>query len=241
MNYMNSNKAIKIVNKFLIPGNTRAVLWDMDGVIIDSLDFDVIVVNRLLEKYFGSLIKVSKQYLKMIFAYDPLTFWKMILQKVEKDSRFIASADQLKFLHEEYSHLRQTATFKLCPGILRIVIELNKRGIKQVVVSNNPTKEVKQILKRAGVLDKFFWICGNDVQVKGKMLPKKPSPAIYLFAMKKMAFVPFECVIVEDAEIGVRAGKAAGCFTIAVATGGATKNQLQKMFPKANKIYSSFS
>ncbi len=229
-----------IGKKLFIPNNTKAVLWDMDGVLIDSLGFDVIVVSKIFRKYFGSSVKVSRQYIKTLFAYDPLTFWQLILKKIAKNPKVIVNSSSLKFIHKEYNDLRQATTFRLCPGILKIIMGLKRSGIKQAVVSNNPTKEVKQILKRAGIANKFDWIFGNDIKFQGKLLAKKPSPDTYLFAIKKMGMIPKECVIIEDSEIGVRAGKSAGCFTVAVATGGATKSQLQKMQPKADKIYSSF-
>lgn len=234
----NKQKLITIAGKLTIPQSTRAVLWDMDGVLIDSLGFDVIVVNRLLKKYFGRGIAVSPIYLKSIFAYDPLTFWQMILQKIGNKYKTAVNQELLRLILKEYGRMRQAATFKCCPGIPKILSALKKRDLKQVVVSNNPTSEVKVILKRAGIADRFDRIMGNDV---GKSVAKKPAPDTYLFAIDKLGFAVLDCVIVEDTKVGIMAGKSAGCFTIGVATGGASKSQLQKMKPRADKIYSALS
>jgi HAD superfamily hydrolase (TIGR01509 family) len=224
--------------KLLIPDGTKAVLWDMDGVLLDSLGFDALAVNQLLKKFCGLSVVLSQKYLKSIFAYDPLTFWQLIFREIRKSYGIVPKRNAQELIYKEYSRLRTTGSFPVCPGIVKILSELDKLKIKQAVVSNNPAKEVKAMLKRVGIANKFERIIGNDM---AKIMAKKPAPDAYLFAIEKMKLVPKECVIIEDTEIGVRAGKAAGCFTVAVATGGATKYQLQKMRPKADKIYLSFS
>ncbi len=225
------------VEKLTLPDTTKAVLWDMDGVLIDSLGFDMVAVNRLLKKYFGRLFPLSRRYIKSIFAYDPKTFWQLIINRIEKENKIKVSRQQIERIITDYSKMRQAVGFKLCQGIAKILAGLNRKNIKQVVVSNNPVKDIKKILTKSRINKKFNLIVGND----NETFAKKPAPDSYLFAIQSLDLTARGCVVIEDSEIGIKAGKAAGCYTIGVASGGATKNQLLKMRPKANKIYSSLS
>lgn len=232
----NSIPMIK-VEKLILPDTTKAVLWDMDGVLIDSLGFDLDSVNGLLRKYLGRTLPLPRRYIKSIYAYDPKTFWQMIIGRVRRDYKIKVSSRQLEQIIREYDEMRQTVGFKLCPGIAKTLAGLNRNKIKQVVVSNNPVADVKKILAKSGIGEKFDLIIGNDNQ----KFSKKPAPDSYLFAIRSLGSIAPECVVIEDSEIGVKAGKAAGCYTIGVATGGATTSQLQKMRPRADKIYPSLS
>lgn len=222
-----------IGKKLYIPDQTKAVLWDMDGVLIDSLGFDVDVVNKLAQKYFGKRVVLSRWFIKSIFAYDPQIFWVMIFRRISKIYKIKTKDRQLSLAVKEYNQIRLQIKYRLCPGVHSILTELNKKNIKQAVVSNNPVKDVRKILENSSIAEQFDLIIGNDRQ----SLHKKPAPDTYLLAMKKLGLTPEECVVIEDTAIGVQAGKVVGCYTIGVATGGASKYQLHKIRPAANKIY----
>ena len=69
-----------------IPKETKAILWDMDGVLIDSLGHAVPLCNQLLKKYFGEEVSIPREFVRSVFAYHIPEFWKKILKEVE--SRF---------------------------------------------------------------------------------------------------------------------------------------------------------
>jgi beta-phosphoglucomutase-like phosphatase (HAD superfamily) len=74
---------ILLGRRLYIPNNTKALLWDMDGVLLDTLGLDISLCNDILKQYFGESVNVSKQFIRSVFAYDPAGFWRMILRHVE--------------------------------------------------------------------------------------------------------------------------------------------------------------
>ena len=224
-----------------IPVTTKAILWDMDGVLIDSLGLDLVVCNKLLKKYFGDAVEVSRSYIQSIFAYSVPEFWKMILEKVLRELSLPDAMEKYQNIIEEYERVRQAYPFQLCPGVKRVLDDARSRGLVQAVVSNNPTAQVREILSNVEIEDDFAIVVGNDVSVEQKELRKKPAPDTYLFAAAKVGIPSAQCVVVEDSIMGAEAGKAAGCFVVGVATGGATVDELKNLGNKVDRVYQSFT
>jgi HAD superfamily hydrolase (TIGR01509 family) len=224
-----------LANRINLADNTKAILWDMDGVLLDTLGLDVIVCNDLVQKYFGEKVLLSREFIRSIFAYHPPEFWRMILAFVEKN---YGISEALKFLDEifpKYNEIRNNTVFKPNPGIIEILEDAKKQAIKCAVVSNNPTKDVLQIISQAGLIDYFDHIVGNDI----KNLQKKPAPDTYLLASELLGVAPGNCAVVEDSLLGAEAGHAAGCFTIGVCTGSADFVELESC-PWTDCVYTSF-
>ncbi len=231
MNTLEEN--IFIAESFSIPASTQAILWDMDGVLIDSLGLDFSICNRLLSLHFGDRVKISNDFIRSLFAYHPPEFWRLILSHVEEKI-----PDAMKFMDAiltEYESARREGVFELNPGIAEILQEAKTRSLKMAVVSNNLTEDVKEILRRAGILDYFDAVIGNDMED----FKKKPAPDTYLFAAKTLKADPEKCVAVEDSLIGVEAGSRAGCHTVGVATGGTDFAELDSA-PWTHQAYSFF-
>lgn len=236
---MNAKETILLANKMKIPATTKAVLWDMDGVLIDSLGLDLSVVNELLKKYFGERVQLTREYIQSIFAFSVPDFWRMILEKVAKESGIAAAQESYAGIMSEYEAVRQKYSFQLCPEVREVLDAAREAGLKLAVVSNNPTAQVKEILGNVGIVEEFDFIVGNDVSVEQKSLRKKPAPDTYLFALQQLGVSADQCVVVEDSVIGAEAGKAAGCFVVGVATGGATYEELLKLGTIVDRVYES--
>jgi HAD superfamily hydrolase (TIGR01509 family) len=231
-----------IANRLEVPANTKAIFWDMDGVIIDSLGLDVKIGNYLVKKYFGDKVVLSREYIKSLFAYDVSTFWKMILNEIKKKYNIIDAEKFYQQIFNEYNIARQQNKFSLNHGILEILEDARNIGLKMAVVSNNPTNDVKEILKNVGLEDDFDSVIGNDLDFQQNRFKKKPAPDTYLLAAKQLEVDLQFGIVIEDSDIGIRAGKAAGCFTIGVATGSLNFKQLLNMKKKGlvDDIYEYF-
>lgn len=226
---------ISIAERLWIPADTQAIFWDMDGVLIDSLSLDLVVCNQLLEQNFGNHVTVSKPFIRSIFAYDPETFWELILAFVEKTYNIPEVMKPLDKILVAFNQARHDCVFELNPGILEILKAARAKSLKMAVVSNNPTVDVEDILKRCGIVTYFDSVVGNDIQ---KVL-KKPAPDTYLLAAQLLGVNPEKCVVIEDSLIGIEAGYNAKCYTIGVATGG-TEFETFEQLGWAQQIYSSF-
>ena len=73
-----------IAERFWIPADTQAILWDMDGVLIDSLSLNLVVCNQFLTQHFGEHITVEKALIRSLFAYEPIKIVESVLVFVEK-------------------------------------------------------------------------------------------------------------------------------------------------------------
>lgn len=229
---------ISLAQRLRVPNNTQALLWDMDGVIIDSLGLDLVVCNYLLKKYLGARVLLSRDYIRSIFAYDVPKFWELIFEKVGQDFEVSPASADRALIVKEYTAVRKNYPFKILPGIRQILSAVQEKGLQNAVVSNNPIKEIEEMLAKAGIVDQFNLIIGNDAKPE---MPKKPAPDIYLFAAEQLKINPKQSVVIEDSLLGAESGKRAGCFTIAVATGGDTKEQLQAASFQIDKVYDNFA
>ena len=82
-----------LANRLEVPAEIQAILWDMDGVLIDSLTFDYDVCNRLLAKHAGEQYHVSRETIRLNFPFDLPEFWRRLLSATGMDSAAAANAD----------------------------------------------------------------------------------------------------------------------------------------------------
>jgi len=225
--------------KLEVPDNIEAILWDMDGVLIDSLGLDMDVCNSLVKEYFGENVFLSKDYIQSIFAYHVPEFIRLILEKIKKDYSIVDSQKYYDVILRRYNGERQNFPFQINPGILDILKNIKDSNLKQAVVSNNPTKDIEEILRNCNLLEYFDCIIGNDLVVNGVKLRKKPFPDTYFFSSKKLDVNIKNCMVVEDSILGIQAGVASGSYTIGVGTGSADVKELLEV-DGVMKVYNSF-
>lgn len=226
---------MRLALRLAIPHGTRAILWDMDGVLIDSLKLAIDASNRLLAERFGPEVQVSAEFIRGIFAYHTTEFWRRILEHVTETYALPEARQAHADLLAAYDRARLDSRFELNPGIDQVLGALEPSGLKSAVVSNNPTEEVKINLERAGILHYFDVVIGNDLE----KLEKKPAPDTYLFAAEQLGVAPEHCVVVEDSLLGAEAGDRAGCYVAGVATGSAGFEELERS-PYVRRVYQRF-
>ncbi|KKW11069.1 MAG: hypothetical protein UY50_C0021G0003 [Parcubacteria group bacterium GW2011_GWA2_49_9] len=228
---------MKTLSTIKVPRQTKAILWDMDGVLVDSLSLDLWVVNELLAKCAGKEVTLPRGFIRSIFAFDIPKFWELIFERVKKEFNIPISAIEQKSIVKTYTALRQKSRFPVGAGVESIIEAAKRQGIKNAAVSNNPRQEVEEILERAGILEKFDIVVGNDALSDMK---RKPAPDIYLYTLLKLGISSNEAVVIEDSVTGVEAGKRAGCYVIGVASGGTSLEVLQDYSQYCNKAYENF-
>ncbi len=224
-----------LAERLFIPDNTRAILWDMDGVLLDTLGLDFVVCNQLLQHHFGTHVTLTKEFIRSIFAYHPPEFWQRILNFIADEYHLPESDSRFEQILETYNQARINATFEVLPGIQEILESTGKHSIKNAVVSNNSTEDVHQIISQAKIVDYFDLLVGNDI----RRLKKKPEPDTYLFATEQLQLRPDDCVVIEDSLLGAESGHRSGCFTIGAATGGIDFQALTQC-QWTNQVYWSF-
>ena len=225
-----------LANRLEVPAEIQAILWDMDGVLIDSLSFDYQICNRLLAKHAGEQYHVSRETIRLNFPFDLPEFWRRLLSATGIDAATAANAELVKSLVGDHQQERTSATFETNPGVLDVLSAATDAGVKMAVVSNNPAAEIAQIIARLELSRYFTEVVGND----SPGTKKKPAPDAYLLAAQKLGCEPTTCMVVEDSLIGAQAGHTAGCYTIGVATGAANLPELESC-ADVDVCYSSFA
>jgi beta-phosphoglucomutase len=178
----------------------KAILFDMDGVLIEAKDWHYEALNEAL-KLFGSEISLHDH----LVTFDGLP---------TKDKlNMLTSVGKLpKELHPIINKMKQKHTMRMilnkCKPIFAhqyALSKLHSEGYKMAVCSNSIRKSVEVMIQQAG-LDKYFefYVSNEDVS-KGK-----PDPEMYNKAISKMNLNPEECLILEDNENGIKAAKASG-------------------------------
>ncbi len=213
-----------LANRLFVPDNTHAILWDMDGVLLDTLGFDVLIVNQLLHEHIGNHINIGREFIRSIFAYAPPDFLQLIRRHIKQKQDISIDDKTLSLMLDKYNSDRTQSKFESNPGIREILQACIDAKIRIAVVSNNPTEDVKKILHVSDIAEYFALIVGNDLA----NLKKKPAPDAYLYAIGKLGVKPEQCVVVEDSVLGAEAGHRAGCFVNGVATGANNFDALEQ-------------
>jgi beta-phosphoglucomutase len=182
----------------------RAVIWDLDGVIIDSAEEHRKSWHRLAQA--AGLSLTNEQFYATFgmrnSAIIPKLWGPMPPERIQK----------LADLKEKYfrEFVRNAAT--PLPGAIELLSALHDAGYLQALASSTPIKNIELINELLG-LDRYL-----SVFVSGESVAHgKPAPDIFLKAAAELRVEPARCLVIEDAVAGVEAAHAGGIRCIAVA------------------------
>jgi beta-phosphoglucomutase len=185
----------------------KAVIFDLDGVLIDATEWHFEALNRAL-KLFGYQISRYEH----LAAYNGLpTRTKLEMLSIEKGLP--------KALHSLVNRLKQVYTRE---EILRhcwpsfdkeyMLSRLRRDGYRMAVCTNAIAESAELMLQRAGIRQYFEFIISNE-----EIARPKPDPEIYLKALERLGVQAGQVVVVEDAQHGVEAARRAGTRVLQVA------------------------
>lgn len=186
-------------------GPTRAVVFDLNGTLVDDIRFHFAAWKALGERV-GFVIDEA--------VFQSFNGWKNedIVPRVLGREIGPALADALGREKEEQYRTLYRPHLAPVRGANELLARLRGAGIKLAVASSAP------IENRTMVLEGLGWQGHFDVVVANEGLPGKPAPDIFLAAAEQLGVDPRACVAFEDAENGVRAASAAGMFVVGVTT-----------------------
>ena len=181
----------------------KAVLFDMDGTIIDSEDVHTRSLQEVVKENIG--LEIPKEEIE---KYIGLSY----TQKLEK----IFKERNVKKDYHKLSKFIRERNVKLSNLVKKIdsteeVIKMIKEKFKIALVTASSKIQAEAMLK-SSELKKYFELIITSDEVENN----KPHPDCYLLASKKLKVKPKECVVIEDSVTGVEAAKSAGMFCIAV-------------------------
>jgi HAD superfamily hydrolase (TIGR01509 family) len=202
----------------------EAVLFDMDGVIVDSEPLWSKAEEQLLARRNLRYSPQLKTVMMGLGSSEAVGFLIKHYDLKESVSDVVAERNQLiADLFRQF--------LRPIPHALRLVRSVQAAEMKTGLVSSSPKKLVNLALSRLNITELFDLILSGDQVARGK-----PAPDIYLTAARELGMNHENCLVIEDAPHGVAAAKAAGMCCLAIST-SVSESELGE----ADKVVRDFS
>jgi beta-phosphoglucomutase len=185
---------------------TLGVIFDMDGVIVDSNPYHKLALNKfcaqhgkhlsdddLFKKVYG---RTNKEWLINLFGNIPENQLRAYAEEKEAIFRDLYKND-----------------IKPVKGLIGFLNLLNERKIARSIGTSAPRANVDFTLSKTG-LEKYFEIILDDTFVN----VGKPNPEIYIKSCQALGLPPGQCIVIEDSLSGIKAGKASGAKVVGITT-----------------------
>lgn len=204
-----------IISRYLKRNNfndfsPKAVLFDMDGVLYDSMPNHAKAWHQCMNK-FG--IAMSEEEAYLYEGMRGVETIKIIANRLQ--GRTVSDEEAAEIYKEKSAVYSSLGTAPLIDGVYELQQSINKRNWTIGIVTGSGQAS---LLER--ILKDFNGLVNPNVLVSAKDVTKgKPCPDPYIKGMAKANVNPWETIVIENAPLGVRAAVAARCFTIAVNTG----------------------
>ena len=184
----------------------RALLFDMDGVIIDSNPVHVVAWEEYTRRHGVELTAEMRQ---QMYGKRNDELIRGFLGELLSDAEVHAHGAAKEALYREM--MRPRVNELLVPGVREFIG--GHAGLRMAVATNGEERNVDLVLDGAG-LRAYFSVTLHGGQVKNP----KPHPEIYLRAAELLGVAPGDCVVFEDSHAGVAAGLAAGMRVVGLST-----------------------
>jgi beta-phosphoglucomutase family hydrolase len=190
-----------------IPGKASfSVIWDMDGVIVDTAACHFESWRYVFEKQNA---RFTKSDFKKKFGQRN----DAIICSTLDRTGTIDDIEKIALDKEQYFRSCAKDKVKPFPGAVELIKSLAKKHIKMAIASSAPLENIELLLNNLEIKDCFQTLVpGKDVK------ESKPSPQIFLLAAHRLGAKPEECIVFEDAIAGITGAKNAGMHCVAVTT-----------------------
>lgn len=182
----------------------KAVIFDMDGVIIDSEPLHRYAYHEMFKNV---NIKVSDELYESFTGQSTINICKKLCDifQLEETPEYLVS---LKRKHYEYI-FDNDKDFDLIDGVLDLIKDYHANGLTLVLGSSASMPGIERIFKRFN-LNQYFKAKLSGADLKAS----KPHPEIFIKAAETSGFKPSECMVIEDSTNGIAAANAADIFCV---------------------------
>ncbi len=200
-----------------VSGSPLAVIFDMDGVLVDSYfahyeswrrlaaEYDLTVTEDDFIRHFG---RTSREIVEAYWGVDRFSTGEITAMDERKEAIF------REILHSD---------FRPMPRIDALLPGLREAGFMLAVGSSGPPENVQMVLEKLAARQLF------DAIVTGKDVTRgKPDPQVFLLAAERLGVAPQQCAVVEDAPAGITAAHRARMAAIGLVSTGRTPESLQE-------------
>jgi HAD superfamily hydrolase (TIGR01509 family) len=177
----------------------KAVIFDMDGVLVDSEVFWAVAEREIFEELGVILSEENTSKTKSMTTNQVIEFWHTLfpwkgVSFKEVEERVIDRVIHLVKRHD-----------CIIPGVKAFIENLKINGYKIGLATNSPLRLIPVVLEKTGTAHLFDELSSAEFEQNGK-----PHPDIYLNTAKKLDTKPSNCIVIEDSYYGMQSAKAAG-------------------------------
>lgn len=181
------------------------VLWDMDGVIVDTGEAHFSSWQKSLA---GFGLSLNRRLFDETFGMNNRGILSLILDRGATDEE----VETIGGLKEELFREDVQHGLVPLPGVRDWIERFSQAGFPQAVASSAPRQNIDCIIEGLELTDNF------QALISGSALSGKPDPATFLLAAEHLGVAPMDCLVIEDARVGVEAAKRGGMKCVAVCT-----------------------
>ena len=184
-------------------GTPKAVIFDMDGVLVDSEHHFPRELPAILREF---SIEWSDEDGRATLGSNQPALYEYLVQR--HHLRMTQDEFLARFGEAVLEHVYRKAL--LVPGAQQLLADCRRRGLKTALASSSPRAWIDIVIAKFALLQAFdAVVSGTEFRERGK-----PAPDIFLFTAKQLGLAPSDCVVIEDSRNGVLAAKAAGMYCI---------------------------
>jgi len=211
-----------------MPIEPRAVIWDVDGTLVDTAELHFAAWVRLAEEMGRPF---SRDDFAATFGRRNPEIIRFLFRQEFSDAEVLEIGER----KEAFYRAAAEQGVRLLPGVRELLVGLHARGVRQAVGSSAPRGNLDLILRLTDSRQYFDVIVGMEDTQRGK-----PDPQVFLVAAEKLGIPSGRCVVFEDAVAGVEAAKAGGMKCVAVTFVGHHPAEMLRA-AGADRVVKSFS
>lgn len=205
----------------------KAVLFDMDGVIVDTEPLHYKAYHLMFDEV---SIKVDENLYSSFTGKSTLEICKILCERFQTKQ---SPHELVAIKRKHFEYLFNTDTdLQLLDGVLELIKNYHSHGLTLVLASSASMLNINRVFKRFD-LDNYFKAKLSGADLKAS----KPHPEIFIKATEASGFKKDECMVIEDSTNGIEAAKAAGIFCV----GYKSLHSVKQDYSKADWVISKFS
>jgi HAD superfamily hydrolase (TIGR01509 family) len=216
--------------KKIITKSFKVVLFDMDGIIADSMPYHFISWFEVLKQY---NVRINP----MVIFERERPKWNEVIKLAFKQSGIPLFQQTMQEIREKKEEIfNQYFKRYIFTGIPKFIKSLKNKGVLAGLVTGSSLKEAQKILSEDTY--KLF----NTIVTGDRVKRGKPYPDPYLTAAKNLKVLPKECMVIENAPYGIKSAKAAKMYCCAIATSlsGDLLSEADVIFDTHRELYEYF-
>ena len=185
----------------------KACIFDLDGVVVDTAKYHFLAWKRLANEFGFDFDEHLNEKLKGVSRKESLELILKWANVTISESDKLESAKRKNEWYIEF--VSKMTNDEILPGVVAFLDELKSNDIR--IALGSASRNSMMCLEQIGLINYF------DVIVDGnKVETAKPNPEVFLRGAFELNLKPFECVVFEDAQVGIEAANAGGFFSIGV-------------------------